>query len=301
MQDNMGERFSLGAGFGLSNAPLIVTRPVRDAELSVAHLMCPVASGSTQAVSLPAQDCFFMMLYLEDTHHCDVAVDGGETPVRLYRKGAVCIVDLAQGASIRLHSPLHALGFLIPRPLLAEISEFSRAPEAKTLRCRRGEHDDVIWNMGKALLPLFDQQPSQRSCLVGHLAVAICAHLLHVHGDGSDSKARGAGLSVWQEKAAKDFMAHHFVQRLELGMIAKAADFPEAGFALAFERTTGKTPQQWLTDYRITQAKRYLTGHDHTLEQIASLCGFATLASFQDEFAAITGFSVERWRNRWLN
>ncbi|HBF28061.1 MAG TPA: AraC family transcriptional regulator [Rhizobium sp.] len=301
MHEDTGENLSFVEGFGLSNAPLIVTKPVREAEFSVAHLTCRLKSDSPQLVFLPSQDCFFVMLYLDDTRHCDVAPDGRESAVRRYRKGSICLVDLAKGASIRLHDTLHALVFLIPYHLLGEVSEFSKAPGATMLRCLRGEHDEVMWNMGKALLPLFAQHQNQRSCVLGHLAVAVCAHLLHVHGDTSVRGRSLPDLSIWQEKAAKDFMADHFREAVTPDMVAKAVGMSEDSFVRAFEISARKTPDQWLSEYRITQAKRCLSEHEHGFEDVATLCGFRDLAHFTEEFNSITGISPMRWRNRWLN
>lgn len=301
MRENIGENHSLAASFGLSSAPLLVTKPVQDAELSIAHLECFLPPAGSQLVCLPPQNCFFMLLYLKDTRHCDVGPDGRESAVRHYPEGSICLVDLAEGAAIRLHDTLHALAFLIPYGLLDEVSTFSKAPEAKTLRCLRGQNDDVIWNMGKALLPLFEQHHSQRSCVLGHLAVAICAHLLHTHGDFSTNTSVDFEFSITHEKAAKDFMLAHFGQPLEMESVARALGLSKLDFERGFEQSTGRSPLQWLTEYRVMRAKRYIDGREYTFEEVAKLSGFVDLEQLSYHFTATTGFSLQRWRNRGLN
>lgn len=301
MRENISESQSLAASFGLSSAPLLVTKPVKDAEFSIAHLVRPLLPDASQLVCLPRQNCFFMLLYLDDTRHCDVAPDGLESKIRLYPKGSICVVDLAEGATIRLHETLHALAFLIPYRLLDEVSTFSKAPEARTLRCLRGQSDDVIWNMGKAMLPLFAQPHTQRSGVLGHLAVAICAHLLHIHGASASNATPGSDFSATHERAAKDFMVAHFGKALDPETVARAIGLSEAVFQRGFENATGRTPMDWLTGYRILQAKRYIDAREHTFEEVAKLAGFVDLEQLSYHFTAITGFSLQRWRNRSLN
>lgn len=301
MRENIGESHPLAASFGLSRAPVLVTKPVQDSEFSIAHLECSVPSAASQFVCLPRQNCFFMLLYLEDARHCDVGPDGRESEMRRYPKGSVCLVDLADGATIRLYDTLHALAFLIPYSLLDEVSMFSKAPEARTLRCLRGHRDDVIWNMGKALLPLFEQPHIQRSGVLGHLAVAICAHLLHIHGDVLTKATLDFKFSTAHERAAKDFMMAHFAQALEPEMVAKAIGLSETAFELGFEQATGRPPWKWLTEYRILRAKRYIDAREYTFEEVAQRTGFLDVEQLSYHFTAITGLSLQRWRNRGLN
>jgi AraC family transcriptional regulator len=301
MQKSLKSELSVGGLFGISNAPFLVTRPVRYADLAVTHLVCQLEPGATRVVRIPEQDCFFLMLYLEDTFHCDLTPDGGESAVRHYCKGSICLVDLADGASIKLHHTLHALAFIVPRDLLAEVSEFSKAPKARSLGCRRGEHDDVMWSLGRVLLPLFEQNEEAYKPVLGHVAVAICAHLLHQHGAGPTERREGAHLSMWQVKTAKAFMVDHFNENLDLDAISKVVGLSESRFCKEFEMATGQTPLEWLTHYRVIQAKHYFMEHDHGFEDIAVLSGFRDLAHFCDDFSKVTGFSPERWRNRWLN
>ncbi|MGV8937391.1 MAG: helix-turn-helix domain-containing protein [Allorhizobium sp.] len=301
MEDDLKSELSVGGLFGVADAPFLVTRPVRDADLSVTHLVCCLEPGATRVVCIPKQDCYFLMLYLDDSYHCDLTPDGEESAVRHYRKGSICLVDLAEGASIRLHDTLHSLAFMIPRRLLNEVSEFSKAPKARNLRCRRGENDEVMRNLGTVLLPLFEPEQPKPSPVLGHVAVAICAHLLHQHGDMSADSKPGPDLSVWQEKAAKDFMAAHFTDNIEVSMVAKAAGLAEARFSVGFEKVTGQTPDEWLAAYRVAQAKRHLMEHQCSLEEVAALSGFRDLVHFDHEFCSLTGASPGRWRNRWLN
>ncbi len=183
MSQRTGTEEGVGAHFGLPYAPCLPARPVRDAGFSVTRLEWRLNGEANRLVSLPPDSAYFLMLYLKDAYHCDVAPDGTESETLRFRLGSVCLVDLAHGACIRLFSDLDSLAFQLPRELIREVSEFSAAPRATTLRCRRGEDDDVLRNLGAALLPLFERQGNSHTAVLQHIAIAICAHLLHAYGD----------------------------------------------------------------------------------------------------------------------
>nr|WP_237358515.1 MULTISPECIES: AraC family transcriptional regulator [Rhizobium] len=257
---------------------------------------------ANRLVSLPPAEAYFLMLYIKDASHCDVAPDGTESETRRFRQGSICLVDLAHGACIRLVSDLDSLAFQLPRELLREIAEFSTAPKAIRLRCRRGEEDDVMRNLGGALLPLFDRQGNSHTPLLQHIAIAIGAHLLHVYGDhGGGGEAHSTQLTVWQEKSAKDFMIDHFADQFPMGAAASAAGVSLRRFIEGFKGVTGQTPQQWLVRYRTARAKEYLGERSLTLGEIANRCGFVDEDHFTKAFRRVTGTTPAAWRGRWLH
>lgn len=180
----------------------------------------------SRIVSLPAADAYFLMFYFKDVMHSDVVPGESESEIRRYRQGSVCLVDLVEGASIRLVSDLDSLAFHLPRALFREVSTFSHAPAATSLRCRRGEVDDVMHNLALALLPLLAENEGEPGAVLQHIAVAICAHLLHSYPDRANASG-GPDLSVWQEKAVKDFMIDHWAKDFSFAAAAATANLPE--------------------------------------------------------------------------
>ncbi|MEY9536187.1 helix-turn-helix domain-containing protein [Sinorhizobium fredii] len=302
MKHRTGTEEDVGAHFGLPHAPCLPARPVRDAGFSVTRLECRLNGDANRLVSLPPDEAYFLMLYLKDAHHCDVAPDGTETETRRFRQGSICLVDLAHGASIRLFSDLYSLAFQLPRELFREIAAFSAAPKATRLKCRRGEDDDVMRNLGAALLPLFESRGSSYAPVLQHIAIAICAHLLHAYADHrGQGVSSSTQLTVWQEKAAKDFMIDHFADQFPMAAAASAAGVSIRRFIEGFKGATGQTPQQWLLRYRTARAKQYLGERSMTLAEIATRCGFTGEDHFTKGFRRVTGTTPAGWRARWLN
>lgn len=179
----------VGLFFGVPDAPCISATSFDATGFTVTHVVRPFSSDGANTVQLPETDCYFMMLYLAPAQHADVLKDGCHTAVRLYPEGSVCLVDLGTGAEIVLHSSLRALCFMMPKDLLAELG--APPPDlAIKLKCVRGTNDPVIASLSDAVLPLFHTAPTAKPML-RHLALAICAHVLHTYEDVSGPHSGG--------------------------------------------------------------------------------------------------------------
>jgi hypothetical protein len=166
-----------GPDFGFAEAPRCVTAPIGKARFSVSRLHCEVAPGEARVLTIPAQDAYFVMLYLADVAHCDVLHDGLSTETRRYPQGSICLVNLEGGAVIRLCSTLDSLGFIVPRALFEELDQIAPGTSDGRLECRRGESDAVIANLGTAFLAMFDRGQAPLPVTFKHMAIALCGHL----------------------------------------------------------------------------------------------------------------------------
>lgn len=236
--------------FGTPEAPSLTTVPIVSASFSVTSICKTLAPGEISDVRLPAADAYFLMLYLEDADHADIREDGSCKPVRHYARGTVCLVDLEDGAAIRLHSPLRSLAFVLPKALFEEAASLPPGTRTSRLACRRGWPDDVLANLGTALLALLGGGSGGPPALLRHMAVAICAHLLHQYGEirggGSDAPQTGsAGTRRMRGRVeqAMEAMAGH-VHSLEA--VARASGFDDLDhFDRVFLTETGMTPADW--------------------------------------------------------
>lgn len=174
----------VGAFFGVPEAPCLSAVPLGAARFTVTRLDTAGRDGQTTEVSLPAADAYFVMLYRDGATHANVRSDGSHTALRDYPAGSICLVDLCDGAAISLRGRLMALAFVLPKALLAEVSDLAPETDAPGhLRCMRGARDPVVASLSRAFEPLFDGSGGS-GVLLRHLAVAICAHLLHAYGEG---------------------------------------------------------------------------------------------------------------------
>ncbi|WP_171060465.1 hypothetical protein [Poseidonocella sp. HB161398] len=169
----------VGRSFGLAAAPCLSILPLGSAALS-ANLIETAAPGPRgRDVRLPAEDAYFLLLYLDPAEHADIQEDGAQGPARTYPAGGVCLVDLRDGAAISLRSALRAIAFVCPKPLLRRVAALSGRGSGK-LRCLRGEPDPVVAHLASALWPFFGR-PAASQPLLRHVAMALCAHLVHAY------------------------------------------------------------------------------------------------------------------------
>jgi hypothetical protein len=238
----------VGRHFGDAEAPFLSMAPLDKAQFSVTHLRCLAQVGQPRAVRIPAQPAYFVMLYLRDVDHCDIEASGVETPIRRFRTGSICVVDLVRGASIRLHSDLESLAFHLPNDLFHEVGILPRAPKFQPLRCLRGSRDRILFNIGHALLPFFGRRDASINDVLRPIAIAICIHLLDFYQAAPASC--GTALSVWQEKAAKEYMTDHLREDMTMAEVAGKVGMSASRFADAFIATVGMAPQQWLDAQR---------------------------------------------------
>ncbi|MGE7371195.1 helix-turn-helix domain-containing protein [Neorhizobium sp. NPDC001467] len=290
----------VGRCFGLAYAPCLTTVPVKNAAFSVTRLRRDVAQVPV-AVRLPAQNAYFLMLYLDDVSHCDIRPDGSLTVPRLYPRGSICLVDLGQGASIMLQTSLDTLAFVIPHDLFDEMGELMVDLTASSLRCQRGVADTIVAHMGTALLPLLERKDMSSAATLRHMAIAMCTHLLHDYGylpeldDVPVCQTRI--LSEGQQKAAKDYVLENLQKNLSVALIAAAAGVSARQLSLGFRQATGMTPYQWLMQMRIARSKELLAQRALPLQTIAHRCGFTDHSHFTRAFMRETGMTPAAWRN----
>jgi AraC family transcriptional regulator len=288
----------VGLCFGTPEAPSLTTVPIKAATFSVTSICKDLAEEEANDVRLPACDAYFLMLYLEDAGHADIRADGTCTPVRHYEQGSICLVDLDEGAAIRLHSRLNSLTFVLPKTLFEEAASLSPNTEMRRLACRRGKPDDVLANLGTALLALLTGgRTASPPALLRHMAVAICAHLLHQYGETPESDPAGdrpsSGSTAAQQVAGSDASP--------LYPIATGAGLAEEKFLADFKRATGLAPIQWLMRIRVERAKELMEEHTLSIEDIARQCGFSDLEQFNQVFAGETGMTPAAWSRKRVN
>jgi AraC-like DNA-binding protein len=92
------------------------------------------------------------------------------------------------------------------------------------------------------------------------------------------------------------YIQSHLMSRLTLEDAARGMYLSRAQFVRRMRRETGKTFVQYLTDYRISEAKVLLADSDWTIAAIAGFLGFTSSTYFQAVFRRATGKSPSRYR-----
>ena len=97
-------------------------------------------------------------------------------------------------------------------------------------------------------------------------------------------------------KRVLDHVSEHFGQTIVLDDLAGVAGLSPSHFSRLFKETIGQRPMQFVTRYRIEQAKRRLADLQRSLVDIALECGFADQAHFSRVFKQVEGVTPSAFR-----
>lgn len=93
-----------------------------------------------------------------------------------------------------------------------------------------------------------------------------------------------------------DWAQAHLDQEITVAELAERAGHSERTFARRFRDETGTTPHQWVLTQRIARAEQLLESGDHSIEQVAELCGFASATMLRHHFRRLRGTSPTQYR-----
>jgi len=97
--------------------------------------------------------------------------------------------------------------------------------------------------------------------------------------------------------SSKLFIDKHFSDDLNLGSIAAKAHVSKFHFIRLFKKYYGKTPNQYLQEVRIENAK-ILFKKGKKIDQVCSAVGFASKTTFISLFKKLTGVTPLSWQNK---
>ena len=179
----------LGRCFGLRNAPALCVELAGRSTFAATLLRCEGARAGLMN-EIPAQDAYLANVHLTAVHHHETWLAGRLAAARGYEPGALQILDLREGAAVRLAGPWDALSFYLPRSLVRAVSR-RNGEVVEHLACEPGVADPVLAHLGAAVFALLARRQPPSRALLRRVAMATCAHLVHAHGVAPDAPPRG--------------------------------------------------------------------------------------------------------------
>src|ERR1700730_5927822 len=176
MAEAYGRR--LGDALRVENAPAIVTRALRTADMAVTEIRCdnplPKMNGPIRQ-----EDAFFVALYLRDSPNRESWEDGRRVSVRDQRIGESSFHDLKRAPAVLLHKPYHFLAFYLPRAALDAIADEANAPRIRDLSYKPGVgvNDVTISSLGSLLLPALSYPDQANRLFLDYVLLAVGAHV----------------------------------------------------------------------------------------------------------------------------
>jgi len=296
MTDAYGQR--LGEALRVENAPAIVTRALRTADIAVTEIRCdnplPEMSGPVQQ-----EDAFLVALYLRDSPNCECWEDGRRVSVWDQRIGESSLHDLKRGPAALIHNPYHCLAFYLPRMALDAIADDANAPRIRDLSYEPGVgvNDVTISRLGSLLLPALSHPDQANPLFLDHVLLAVGVHIAQTYGGMRPmSRLVRGGLAPWQERRAREFLLANIKRGVALKEVAQECGLSVGHFSHAFRRTLGVAPHKWLVEQRVVLSKDKLRDDGLSLSDVALECGFTDQSHLTRVFRQMVGVTPGAWR-----
>ena len=296
MTEAYGQR--LGERFQVENAPAIVTRALRTADMAVTEIRCdsppPEMCGPIQQ-----EDAFLVGLHLRDFPNREYWEGGRRAPVCDVRAGESFFHDLKRDPTARYHKPYHSLVFYLPRAALDAIADDANAPRIRDLSYEPGAgvNDVTISGLGNLLLPALSHPDQANPLFVDHVLLAVGVHIAQTYGGMRPmSRPVRGGLAPWQERRAREFLLANIKRGVALKEVARECGLSVGHFSHAFRRTLGVAPHKWLIEQRVLLSKEKLRDDRLSLSDVATECGFSDQSHLTRVFRQTVGESPAAWR-----
>jgi AraC family transcriptional regulator len=296
MTEAYGQR--LGEALRVENAPTIVTRALRTAEMAVTEIRCDNPPREMSG-SIRQEDAFAVALQLRDFPNGEYWEDGRRASVCDLRAGESCLYDLKRDPTALLDKPYHLLSFYLPRAALDAIADDANAPRIRDLSYEPGAgvNDVTISGLGSLLLPALSHPDQAHPLFVDHVLLAVGVHVAQTYGGMRPvSRPIRGRLAPWQERRAREFLRANIKRGVALKEVARESGLSVGYFSHAFRRTLGVAPHQWLIEQRVALSKEKLRDDGLSLSDVATECGFSDQSHLTRVFRQRFGLTPGAWR-----
>ncbi len=120
----------------------------------------------------------------------------------------------------------------------------------------------------------------------------------HAYGLASGNTNLADDRNIARIKKILSYIRENYDHSITLENMAQTAKMSPKYFGSYFKNMTGKTPIEYLNEFRIEKACRKLSHTDKSVTDIAFACGFNDLSYFIKTFKTIKGISPGKFRNR---
>ena len=93
------------------------------------------------------------------------------------------------------------------------------------------------------------------------------------------------------------YIHEHFAEDIDNTTLSHLVGYHPYHLNRLIKKATGTTLHQYLIDYRIGTAKKYLIETDRSISDISEKCGYKNLCSFSSDFKNRTGLTPQKFRS----
>ena len=213
--------------------------------------------------------------------------------------GRIQAADLADAHGFGVFFTADALGPDVPGAHLAWrthplLFPFVRGGAIGALRLRVPEPARPEWEarLGALRAELTDRHDGYREAVLAHLVLLLVGVSRLAADVVADLRENREPLLA----EVFDVIERRYPEPLSLRDVAGAVNISAGHLTSTVRRQTGRTVQQWITERRMTQARRLLAATDLPIGEVGRRVGFPDPGYFARTFTRTHGTSPARWR-----
>jgi AraC family transcriptional regulator len=209
----------------------------------------------------------------------------------------VSLTDLKTKPVSFVHTPFDYLHYDLPRKGVDEVAGDLGIGHVSHFRCFLAEQDLFIAQLSRLVLRDAFSDTGCDELEMDRLGLLLAAHLLQNYAGLIRIPARRrSGLAPWQKKRVTEFLHANLHREVHLAEVAATCSISPSHFARSFRLSFGMPITRWVSQTKLQLAKDLLKQAQHSLETVASLCGFAGQSTFTRWFTKGAGTSPGEWR-----
>ncbi|MEO0368293.1 MAG: AraC family transcriptional regulator [Pseudomonadota bacterium] len=158
-------------------------------------------------------------------------------------------------------------------------------------------NDPDICHAGELLRDSLASNELGSAVMFESFARVFLVKLIQKYGEKNEIPGDKASFTAQHYKRVLDFVDKHFGETITLEDMASEAALSSSHFSRIFKQTIGKSPMQFLTSFRIEQAKKMLADQLRPQLDIALSCGFADQAHFSRVFKQLENCTPSSYRD----
>lgn len=159
------------------------------------------------------------------------------------------------------------------------------------------QKDLLIQHLSLAFLAESAKNETSSRLFSESLAQTLMFHLIKNYTTAELQNTRFlGGISGKKLNKVKEFINENLEHDLTISEIASIADLSYFHFARSFRKTTGFTPQQYITNRRIEKAKELLAKSNLPIVEVGFQTGFKNQSHFTTIFRKFTSLTPKLWR-----
>jgi AraC-like DNA-binding protein len=151
--------------------------------------------------------------------------------------------------------------------------------------------DGLIGDLGAALRRERTAERIENPSHVVHLGSLLGSCLLRAHGKETAKGNPVLALPKEIMEHVRSFVIEHLKEPLTLAVLAKAARMGADYFSRRLKYSTGLTAEQFVQQERLNHAQALLRTGEHSVKNVAELCGFQSHAAMTKQFTVRFGRS----------